>query len=73
MPTDGELAGVIADNHPLAQKVVRVDAAPQRAFGSDLDRVGGNRQRSDAEPSEMRLPGHISRSKLVSELFSRRL
>jgi len=33
MLTDGELTGVIADNDRVTQKLVRVDAAPQRALG----------------------------------------
>ena len=46
MLTDRELAGVIADNHGVAQKVMRLNAAPQRAFGGDLHRVGCDRERA---------------------------
>src|SRR5260370_33427345 len=49
MLTDGELAGVVTDNPPLTQKLVRLDAAPQRALGGDLYRVGGDGQRGDAK------------------------
>src|SRR5437763_16468754 len=67
MLTDGELPGVprvrlrrpegrLADNHPLTQKLVRLNAAPQRALGGDLYRIGGERQRWDAKSLDMRLP-----------------
>jgi hypothetical protein len=55
--TDGELAGIVADNHALAQKVMRRNAAPQRALGGDLYRVGGDNECRDAALLEMRLPG----------------
>ena len=64
MATDGELAGVIADNDRVTQKFVRVDAAPQRALGGDLDRVGSDVELGDAQPLQMRLPG-----RRISELF----
>src|SRR6266566_1990053 len=35
---------------------MRPDAAPQRAFGGDLYRVGDDPERRDAEPVEMRPP-----------------
>jgi hypothetical protein len=57
MVSDVELAGVIADDDHVAEKLVRVDTAPQRALGGDLHRVGGHGQRGDAEPFKMRLPG----------------
>ena len=56
MPTDVELASVIADDHRITQKLVRVDAAPQRALGGDLHRVGRHGERGDAQPFEVRLP-----------------
>src|SRR3984893_13751666 len=33
------------------------DAAPQGAFGGDRNRIGGDLERRDAEPIEMRGPG----------------
>ena len=57
MLTDSELAGVIADNHRVMEKPMRLDAAPQRALGGDLRWVGSDRQRRDAQPLKMRLPG----------------
>ena len=56
MSTDGELAGVVADNHPLTQELVGMDAAPQRALSRNLDRVWDDPQHGDAKPLEMRLP-----------------
>jgi hypothetical protein len=53
---DGELPGVIAQHHGVAQKSVRLDAAPQSAFGGDPDWIGHSGQRGEAEPIEMRLP-----------------
>ena len=55
--TDRELAGVIADNHGVAEKVMRLNAAPQRPFRGDLHRVGFTVELGDAKPLEMRLPG----------------
>ena len=59
VPADVELPGVIAQHHGIAQKFVRLNAAPQRPFGGDPDRVGRDRQRGEAEPVEMRLPGGL--------------
>ncbi len=56
---NGELASIIADNHHLAQQPVCLDAAPQRAFGGNTDRVGRDLQCADAEAVEMRLPGRL--------------
>ena len=56
MLTDGELTGIVADNHRVAQKLVGLDAAPQRPLGGDLHRVGRDGELGDAEPLKMRLP-----------------
>jgi hypothetical protein len=40
MPANGKLAGIVADNHHVAQQPVRVDAAPQCPFGGDADWSG---------------------------------
>ena len=40
VPTDIQLAGVIADNRRIAQKLMHVDAALQRAWGRDQRRLG---------------------------------
>src|SRR5690349_18447720 len=34
--TDGELASIVADNHGVTQKLVRLDAAPECSLGGDL-------------------------------------
>jgi hypothetical protein len=57
MVADSELAGVVADNYSLLQKTVHLDAAPQRAFGRDLHRIGCRRQLRDPKLVKMRLPG----------------
>lgn len=49
MLDDLELAGVIADNDGVAEQAVLLDAAPERAFGGDLHRIGHDRERPDAE------------------------
>ena len=56
MLTDGELAGIVADNHRVTQKLMRLDAAPERPLGGDLCWVGSDGERRDAEPRKMRLP-----------------
>ena len=57
MFADSELADVVADNHSLLQKTVHLNAAPQRAFGRDLHRVGCHRQLRHPKLLKMRLPG----------------
>lgn len=47
---DGELAGIVADSHRVTQKFMRMNAAPQRALGGDLHRVGSDSKRGDAQP-----------------------
>ena len=59
MLADGELASIVTDNHHVAQQSVRLDAAPQRAFGGDADRVGRDLQGADAKAVEMHLPGSL--------------
>jgi hypothetical protein len=59
MPANGKLAGIVADNHHVAQQPVRVDAAPQCPFGGDADWVRCDLHCADAEAVEMRLPGHL--------------
>ena len=56
MLTDGKLAGAVADDHRIAQKAMRLDAAPQRRLGGDLGRIRGEAQRRNPAPFEMRLP-----------------
>jgi hypothetical protein len=50
VPPDRELAGVIADDHRVTQKLVGMDAAPQCALSADLSRVGRHVQLGDAQP-----------------------
>jgi hypothetical protein len=52
-------AGSIAQNHGIAEKFVRLNAAPQCPFRGDPDRLGRNLQRVEAEPVEMCLPGGL--------------
>ena len=59
MPADVELPGVVAQNHGIAQKFVRLNAAPQRRFGGDPGRVRRDLQRVEAQPVEMCLPGGL--------------
>src|ERR1700760_2394926 len=59
MPPDGELTGIVADHNRLAQKTMRLNAAPERALSGDLHRVWGDPQSTDAKAVEMRLPGGL--------------
>src|SRR5260370_15937529 len=56
MAADLELAGIIADDDGVVEEAMRRDAAPERAFGGDLHRIGVDLERRDADPSEMRQP-----------------
>ena len=56
MLADSELSSVVTDNHHITQQSVRLDAAPQRPFGGDADRVGRDLQPADAEAIKVRLP-----------------
>jgi len=56
---DRELSGIIAQHHGITQEVMRVDAAPDGAFGGDLYGVGRCGQGGEAEPFEMRRPGGL--------------
>ena len=58
--TDFELSGVIADDGGRREEAVCLDAAPERAFGGDADRVGRDVERRKAEAVEMSL--HALRS-----------
>ena len=61
VPVERELAGVVGQDHRVGQEPMRLDAAPDRTFGGDLDRIGRDRQRGDAEPLEMPQPGRLVR------------
>ena len=56
MVADVKLAGIVADDDGVVEKAVRLDAAPQRAFGGDHRRVDRAGERLYAEQIEMRLP-----------------
>jgi len=58
-----ELAGVVGEDDGVGQQAMRLDAAPQRPFGGDPDRIGGDGQRDNTEPVEMVQP-----SRLVHEM-----
>jgi hypothetical protein len=64
MPADGELSGIIAQQHGIAQEAMRVDAAPLSPLGDDLHRVLDDCQTSpwgqdNAKPVQMRLPRRL--------------
>ena len=52
MPADAELAGVVGDDHGAVEQAVLADAAPERPFSGDLDRVRGDREPVDHRPGE---------------------
>jgi len=53
---DVELTGIIADNHGVGQKAMRLDAAPQRPLGGDQHRIGIDPKRRDAELFKVCVP-----------------
>jgi hypothetical protein len=64
MLADGELSGVIAQQHGIAQEAMRVDAAPLSPLGGDLRSILDDRQtsrwgRDDAKPGQMRPPHRL--------------
>lgn len=44
VPADGELSGIVAQQHGIVQEAMRVDAAPLSPLGGDLHRVLDDRQ-----------------------------
>ena len=54
---DIELTGIVADNHRVGQKAMRLDAAPQRPIGGDQHRIGVDPKRRDAELFKVCVPG----------------
>ena len=59
MTTHGELPGVIAQHHGIAQEVVCVDTAPDGALGGDLHRVRRRGHCGESEPFEVCRPGGL--------------
>src|SRR6202142_4095908 len=57
MKTDIELAGVVADDHGVGEKAVRLAAAPRGVFGGDQHGIGMDFQGRDPEPVQVRAPG----------------
>ena len=53
---DACLAGVVAEDHRLAQELVRGDAAIERAFGGDPQRIRVHLQLVDAQGRQVRPP-----------------
>ena len=53
---DVELAGVVADDDGILEQAMGDHAAPQRAFGGDLQRIGMHPEPGDAEALEMGHP-----------------
>ncbi len=56
MLADIELAGVVADDHSVGEQAMRLDAAPQSAFGGDQHGIGMDLQGGDAGPLQMSVP-----------------
>lgn len=56
MLADIELARVVTDDHGGGQKAMRLDAAPQRPFGGNHDRIGRDLESGDAALGNVRLP-----------------
>lgn len=54
--SDVKLAGVIAQHDGVAEELVRLNAAPQRPLGGDLNGVGCHVQPGQAEPVEVGQP-----------------
>ena len=63
--SDVELAGIVAHDHGLGEQAMGLDAAPQRTFGGDRDRVGRDVEGCDAEPLQMALPRRLVGEVLV--------
>ena len=56
MPAHVELAGVVADDHGVGEQAMRLEAAPQSAFGGDQRGIGMDLQGRDAEPVQVGVP-----------------
>ena len=56
MRADIELAGVVADDHGVGEQAMRLDAAPQSAFGGNQHGIGMDLEGGDAEPLQMSVP-----------------
>ena len=65
MLADIELARVVTDDHGGGQKAMRLDAAPQRPFGGNHDRIGRDLESGDAEAVEMCTPGRLIGEELI--------
>ena len=57
MPADIELTGVVAEDHGVGQQSVRLDGAPQSAFGGDPHRLGMDVQGGNAKLLQVGHPG----------------
>jgi hypothetical protein len=68
VPVEGELAGVVGQDHRAGQEPVRLDTAPERAFGRDPHRIGRDRQLGDAEPLQVGQPGCLIREVVLGVL-----
>ena len=62
---DRELPGVVGQDHGVGQQPMRLDRAPQRAFGGDADWVGRDLQVGDAELPEVIQPRRLAGEVLV--------
>src|SRR4051812_43096972 len=64
MPVEREPAGVVGQDHRVGQQAMPLDAAPHRALGGDLDRIGRHRQSSGPELLEVAPPRRLVREVL---------
>ena len=62
---DLELPGIVAHDHGAGEQAMGLDAAPERPFGSDLDRIGRHVERCDGELLQMGLPRSLVGEALV--------
>ena len=71
MRADIELAGVVADDHAVAEQAMRLDAAPRSAFGGDQDGIGMNLQRDVVRRTSRRTSRMKSRLRTVAGAYLR--
>ena len=57
--TEAELAGAVGDDHCSLQQAARLDRTPERALGSDPNRLGRGRQPVDAELRLFQRKGYL--------------
>jgi hypothetical protein len=58
---EGELAGIVADDHRPGQQAMRLDRTPERTLGGEACWPEAALHAAEAEPLKVRLPGHLVR------------